>query len=284
MTLATHASVGLPTGLTSIPGVLALVSDCPRGRPDVFGDSGPWPGSCGVCQLSRAHSANARVPAVSTHSPKRLEFGSKGPRSTCCPGCLGPGPDVPPGLPGVPGDSGSGRRDRGVAQPSRVTRAWVRGPMCSTSSSGQIALGSDGPRGPMARSPGRLGHVPQGPGCRPAVSGTSGPVPRPGIIDQLSRVTRARVRGPTVSTRSSRPSGPGPRARRVHQGSRATRTRVRGPAGSTRSPGRVEHMPDAPRGQPDVPGDSGLAPRAHGVTQLSWDTRALDRRTAGSTS
>lgn len=180
MTLATHASVGLPTGLTSIPGVLALVSDCPRGRPDVFGDSGPWPGSCGVCQLSRAHSANARVPAVSTHSPKRLEFGSKGPRSTCCPGCLGPGPDVPPGLPGVPGDSGSGRRDRGVAQPSRVTRAWVRGPMCSTSSSGQIALGSDGPRG------------------RPALRGDSGTCPRARDVDQLSRAPRARFRGPAL--------------------------------------------------------------------------------------
>ena len=180
MTLATHAWVGLPTGLTSIPGVLALVSDCPRGRPDVFGDSGPWPGSCGVCQLSRAHSANARVPAVSTHSPKRLEFGSKGPRSTCCPGCLGPGPDVPPGLPGVPGDSGSGRRDRGVAQPSRVTRAWVRGPMCSTSSSGQIALGSDGPRG------------------RPALRGDSGTCPRARDVDQLSRAPRARFRGPAL--------------------------------------------------------------------------------------
>ena len=282
MTLATHAWVGLPTGLTSIPGVLALVSDCPRGRPDIFGDSGPWPGSCGVYQLSRATRAHARVPAVSTPSPKRLEFGSKGPRSTCCPGRLGPGPDVPPGLPGVPGDSGSGRRDRGVAQPSRVPRAWVRGPMCSTSSSGQIELGSDGLRcrpalrATRARAP--------GPGGLTSCPGTSGPVPRPGIIDQLSRVTRARVRGPTVSTRCSRPSGPGPRARRVHQGSRATRTRVRGPAGSTRSPGRVEHMPDAPRGQPDVPGDSGLAPRAHGVTQLSWDTRALDRRTAGPTS
>lgn len=180
MTLATHASVGLPTGLTSIPGVLALVSDCPRGRPDVFGDSGPWPGSCGVYQLSPATRAQARVPAVSTHSPKRLEFGSKGPRSTCCPGRLGPGPDVPPGLPGVPGDSGSGRRDRGVAQPSRVTRAWVRGPMCSTSSSGQIALGSDGPRG------------------RPALRGDSGTCPRARGVDQLSRAPRARFRGPAL--------------------------------------------------------------------------------------
>ena len=209
-----------------------------------------WVQGPAVDLLSRVSWARARCPTGSTRCPGRFGFRSEGPR--CCPA--------------IPGHSGLGPRAHVFDKLFRANRARVRWPAGSTS------------------SPGRLGHVPQGPGCRPAVSGTSGPVPRPGIIDQLSRVTRARVRGPTVSTRCSRPSGPGPRARRVHQGSRATRTRVRGPAGSTRSPGRVEHMPDAPRGQPDVPGDSGLAPRAHGVTQLSWDTRALDRRTAGSTS
>ena len=147
VSLATHAWVELATGLTSIPGGLALVSECPRCRPDVFCNSGPWPGACGVYQISQATQARARVPAVSTNSPKQLEFGSKGPRSTCCPGHLGPMPDVPLCLPGVPGNSGSSRRDHGVDQLSRVTRAWVRGPMCSTSPSGQIALRSNVPRG-----------------------------------------------------------------------------------------------------------------------------------------
>ena len=178
MTLATHASVGLPTGLTSIPGVLALVSDCPRGRPDIFGDSGPWPGSCGVCQLSRAHSANARVPAVSTHSPKRLEFGSKGPRSTCCPGCLGPGPDVPPGLPGVPGDSGSGRR---------------------------VAV--------LPSHPGSLGPGSEGPCVRQALPGKSRSGPMARGVDQVSGATQARAPGPGGSTSCPGHLGPGSEAR-----------------------------------------------------------------------
>ena len=170
------------------------------------------------------------------------------------------------GRPAVPGVLGPGPMSHRVYQVSRAIRVQVGGTAVLPSHPGSLGPGSEGP-------------------CvRQALPGKSRSGPMARGVDQLSGATRARVRGPTVSTRCSRPSGPGPRARRVHQGSRATRTRVRGPAGSTRSPGRVEHMPDAPRGQPDVPGDSGLAPRAHGVTQLSWDTRALDRRTAVSTS
>ena len=186
MTLATHASVGLPTGLTSIPGVLALVSDCPRGRPDIFGDSGPWPGSCGVYQLSRAHSAQARVPAVSTHSPKRVEFGSKGPRSTCCPGRLGPGPDVPPGLPGVPGDSGSGRRV--AVLPSHP---------------GSLGPGSEGPRCHTAL----LGHSRFGPtdrGVDQLTRATLARCPKALGVDRLSRASPACARGTVVWTNSPR--------------------------------------------------------------------------------
>ena len=139
---------------------------------------------------------------------------------------------------------------------SWVTRARVRGPLVSSS------------------CPGRLGPVSNGPRCRSAVPGDSGPCPRSRGVDQLSLMTRTSVRVLEVSTSSPRlltiqseglrgrpavldDSRLGQIFRDVDQLSQTIRDRVRGPAGLTR-----------------CPGDSGPGPIAHGVHQQSWENRA----------
>ena len=53
--------------------------------------------------------------------------------------------------------------------------------------------------------------------------------------------------------------------------------------GATTSPRRPGPLPEAPRGEPDVPGDFGQAPSACGVDQMSRVSRARFRGTTGST-
>ena len=63
LSLATRASVRVPEGSKSSPGRLALGFQGPRGRPDVFGNSGPVPRALGVDQVAKATRGRARGPA-----------------------------------------------------------------------------------------------------------------------------------------------------------------------------------------------------------------------------
>ena len=211
---ATRARAQGPTVSNSFPGCLALGSEGPRGRPAVLDDSGlcpgtrdfdlrSWalwperygqqgrlavPGDLGlgarahrVDKMSRATQASARWPTVLNNSPGRLRFGSKGHRSTSCPGRLGLVPDIQRGRPAVPGESGPGWRDRVVDQASRATRARAHGPAGMTSCPGRL--------GPMPETFGvnQLSRITRvlsvGPKCQPTVQGTSGPGPSDRVID-----------------------------------------------------------------------------------------------------
>ena len=128
-------------------------------------------------------------------------------------------------------------------------------------------------------------------------------------VHQLSQVTWAQVRGPTVLTKSpvplrpvsqgpwGRPAVPGdsgqcprardektavlgdsrsgPRLRCVDKLSRLTRERVCGPAVSTSCRGLLGPGSEGPKCRPDVPGDSRPCPRVHSVDQLCWATQGL---------
>ena len=117
--------------------------------------------------------------------------------------------------------------------------------------------------------------MPEGPWVRQAIPGDSRLGPRAHVVDQLSRTTRAQVRGHVGSTGSHGELGPGsegmcgqpavlrdsglcPRARQVHQLPQGTRARVRGK-----------------RGRPSVPGHLGPGPWAHGYDQLTRGNCAL---------
>ena len=137
------------------------------------------------------------------------------------------------------------------------------------------------------------------------------------VVDQQSRVTRARaqppwgepvdlgksgpVRMPSVSTTCPRTptlgsesprgrpavpgdSGPAPKSCGVDQQSRATHVSVRVPARLIRYLWRIGPRSECPRVRPGLPGDSGPCPRALGVVQLSRATLARLRGPAGSTS
>ena len=190
-----------------------MLSEGPRRRPAFLGISGlsprapsvqqlSWatrtvPEGMGVEQLSQATRAVVRVTGGSTCCPGRLGLGPVGPpcRSTL-PGALVSGPRSR-GQPAVQGDLGPCLISRWVDPLSLATQALVGGTTVSI------------------RCPGQLGPVPQGPWCRPDILGDlgSGPRPRgrPAVlgalgtgpkalgVDQLTRVTRARIRGPAGS-------------------------------------------------------------------------------------
>ena len=83
-------------------------------------------------------------------------------------------------------------------QLSWATRALVRGRLQSSSFSGFIALGTDGPRG------------------RQTLRGDSCPGPSTPVVNQVSRGVRARGHVPVVSSRCPRqlrPGSEGPRGR-----------------------------------------------------------------------
>ena len=207
-----------------------------RCQPDVPGNSRLVPKARGLGQLSRLTRVRFRGPVGSTG----------------CPGALGPGSEGLRCRPALLGASGPCRRANGVhqfrgrlrpvsegprGQPVvPVIRALVRVPAGSISSPVRLALVSEAPRG------------------YPDVFGDSGPCPSVRGFDQVSRATRARDQGPTVTTRCPwilqpgseglrvRPAVPGRSpsglmARRVDQMSRATRAWVLGTLGSTSCPG-----------------------------------------------
>ena len=93
--------------------------------------------------------------------------------------------------------------------------------------------------------------MPEGPWVRQVVLGDSGLGPRAHSVDQLSRVTGALDRGPTLSTSC---------------------------------PTRLGTGSEGLRGQQALAGNSGPVPRACVVDQLSWGTQANTRGPAELTS
>ena len=63
----------------------------------------------------------------------------------------------------------------------------------------------------------QLGPVSEGPRCHPGLWGDSGLCPIPRGVNQMSRVTLARIRGPVGLTRCPGTFALGPRARGVNQ-------------------------------------------------------------------
>ena len=190
--------------LTGCPGRLGPMSQSPRYRTTVPGDSGLCPMACGIDRLSRAPQACVPGPSVSNCSAGRLGPVSQGPR-------------VRPALLGV---SGPCLRSCGLDQMSRGTWGRVAVPAVSTSSPGtrprswpvrstsspeRLALGTVGQRGQpvlpgvsgsgrgpagSTSSPGRLMIESKGSWCRPALLGDSCSCPRARGVDQLSRAIR----------------------------------------------------------------------------------------------
>jgi len=186
-----------------------------------------------------------------------------------------PGSDGLRGRSPLPCHSRSGPRARGVDQLSRVTLARVRGPSGSTSCPWRFRLGFES--AVSTSCPGSLPHGSDIPRCQPALLGDSCSGPRACGVDQLSQVTRPRVRWPTRSINFPGRFGPvsmgpwcrptvpdvpgqGPKARGVDQHICASRTRVR-----------------SPRRRPAVPDNSGPCLRSRGLDQLSWGTWARVR-------
>eukprot|EP00108_Taenia_solium_P009488 TsM_000556900 transcript=TsM_000556900 gene=TsM_000556900 len=145
--------------------------------------------------MSREKRARVRVPAVSTRIHGRL----------------GPLPVCPRCGPAVLGH----------------TRLCPK-PSGSTSCPGPLVLWSEGHRVDMVFRATRT--VPEGPG-----------------IEQLSRATRAFVRGPLGSTSGPGNTGLCPRARRVDHLFRATQAGAQGPTMSTNSPGHLGFWSKVPR-------------------------------------
>ena len=194
MSRATRAQVRGPAGSTNNPARLGSYSEGSRGGPTVPGDLGPCPTARGVDQLSWVTLDHARGAAGSNSCFGRLALGQ-----------------ATRGRPTLQGDSGSGPRGLGVDQVSLVTLALVQGPEGWTSNpqatraSFRRTLGS-------TSGPGLFGPVPEGrlcqqvpratrfgsecPRCRPGDPGDSDPCPRALGVNQPSRETCARVRGP----------------------------------------------------------------------------------------
>ena len=119
------------TKSTSCPGELGAVSDIPRTRPAVPGDSGPGRTYCGFYQASWATGARSRGPAV----------------WTSCPGQLGTVPKASRGHPDIPGDSCTCLSALGVDRLSWEIRTPVRVPVVPISSAGRLGTWSEGPWG-----------------------------------------------------------------------------------------------------------------------------------------
>ena len=185
----TRAIVERPTVSISCPGRLGTVNKCPRCRSALLRDSGPCPKSRRVDLLSRAYRAivqgprsRSLVPGDSHPCPRsravdqlsltartRVRFLEV---STSCPRLLTIRSVGPRCRPAVLDDSGLGQTSHDVDQLSQTIRDRVQGPACLTH-----CPGNSGPC-PSAHgaisSPGRLGPVPVGPRCLPAVPGDLG--------------------------------------------------------------------------------------------------------------
>ncbi|RKM63972.1 hypothetical protein C0215_19530, partial [Clostridioides difficile] len=151
------------------------------------------PRACGFDQPYRGTRARVRGPEV----------------STSCPGGLGPDPEGPRGrlaVPGIRDLAGGSVVSTSLPGPlrlvpegprcpllSRATRAGAQGPAVSTKSTGRLGFWAEVPL--LTSCPRRPGPMPEGTRGRIAVPGEFGQAPTACGVDQLSRVTRARVRG-----------------------------------------------------------------------------------------
>ena len=81
------------------------------------------------------------------------------------------------------------------------------------------------------------------------------------------------VSGAAVLTSFLGDSGPGPRAHVFDQLSRTTRAWVRGPAETTRFPVRLGPVPEGPRGRQAILRESGQVPRPTGSTNCPGQPR-----------
>ena len=183
---AARALVRGPAVSTCFSGRIALVSEGPRGQPDVSGDSGPGLKACGINQL-----------------PRPIALRSKGTRCQ----------------PDITGDSGPGPRAHGVVKMSRGSCTHAQGTEVLTSCPRGLGPVSEGQRGRPAvwgetacvqgpagstRHSRRLRPGSESLRVQPTVPGDSGPCPRARRVDQLSRATRVRVRGSAWSTSNPR--------------------------------------------------------------------------------
>ena len=184
--------------------------------------------------------------------------------STSSPGSPVPGSDGPRVQPPLLGILGQCPRAHDVDQLSRATSAVVRGPEWSI------------------RYPRLLGPGSEGPGDD-SLLGSSDTCPSVRSVDHLLRTTWALVRGHVVSPAAPGDSGPCLRSCGVAEHSRETRARGRGPALSTTSPRGLAHGSDIPQCRQALLCDSGQCPRACDVDHLSRVTRARLRWPAGST-
>ena len=123
-------------------------------------------------------------------------------------------------------------------------------------------------------------EVPQG---RPALPDDTRPCPSSQVVHQLSQATHNPVRRTAVTQAGLDDSLLGLSSRSVDQLSRTSRARIRGPAVLSSCPGRLGSGSECPRGRSAVQGYSGPCPRYPGVDRLSRTTRAGVLGPAGST-
>ena len=214
-----------PRGPADVPGVLCPVqSEGPRCQRALPADSGQDLRSAGFTCLSGESGPCPRAHGFGKH-PGRLWTLLGAAVSNSCPRELALGPRAP-----------------GVDQLSLATRASVRVPEGSKSSPGRLALGFQGPRG------------------RPDVFGNSGPVPRDGGVDKVTKATRGLARVPTGQPDLLGHSGPALRACGFDQLSRATRACVQGTAGLTSTHGPLGFVSAVPQVLSALPGVSRSGP------------------------
>ena len=148
---------------------------------------------------------------------------------------------------------------------------WVRGPVGSTSGLRGIGPGSEGLRGRPDVS-GDSGPCPNASSVHRMSWATRALVGHTTVLTRHLRRQGPVPKGPCGGPAVPSNLGVYPRPRGVDQISRATLARVRGPAGSTSSPGGLVHGSEIPWCQPILWGDSAPCPRARGGVQLSWVT------------
>ena len=200
-----------------------------QARPDVLGDLGPDSSVRIVNQLSPAIGAAVRKPSVSISAPR---------------------------------DSGRSPWARGVDQVSRATWDGSDAPRCRTGVRGDLGPGR-GPAG-STNTPGQFAIGCECPQCGPTLLGDSASCPMARVVDQLSWMTHAQLRGPGVWSRCpgllwpvsegpwcrpglSGDSVQGPMAREVDQISRATHAQVLWPAGLPGTRGQLGPVSEGPR-------------------------------------
>ena len=156
---------------------------------------------------------------------------------------------------------------------SRATRTVARGPAVSTISTGRLGLWSAVPL--LTSCPRRLGPMPEAPRGEPDFPGDFGQAPSACGVDQMSRVSRARFRGPAVSTGCPGPLGTVYEVSRVRPDVSGNQDQGPWALGVDLLSRALGSGSKGPRVRPAVLCVSGLCPSARGVHQLSRATRTV---------